>query len=345
MKNSFLFIVLLLAVTSCQQQTHTEHSTPVKRAKQNVEVEKVSTYSGLTSFQYSGLVEAKQKTPLSFKTPGTVVEILVDEGQYVKKGQLLAKLDAYNAQNTYELALQKQQQAQDAYDRMKPMHENGTLPEIKWVEVETGLSQATTAAAIAKRRIGDAELYAPKSGVIGNKNIELGVNVLPSAAAFDLLDINTVYVNIPVPENELGKLKKGQSAQINIAAIGETRSGKIHQIGVTANPITHSYPVKIEVNNQGWKLKPGMVCNVRLAGSAKVEGIAISNKALQRNASGQQFVYVVKDSTVTAQAVQTFDLIGNQAIINSLSENDLVVVSGQHKLTEGSVVNIINTVD
>ena len=344
MKNTFLISFLILALASCKQE-HVEHTEPVKRKVQQVEVEKVSNYSGLNSYQYSGLVEAKQSTPLSFKTPGTVVEILVDEGQYVKKGQLLARLDAANAQSSYELANQKLQQAQDAYDRMKPMHENGTLPEIKWVEVETGLSQATTATEMAKRQINDANLYAPKSGVIGNKNIQPGMNVMPSVSAFDVLDINTVYVNIPVPESEVGKLKKGQSAQIDIAAITETRTGKIHQIGVAANPVTHSYPVKISVNNDGWKLKPGMVCNVRIAGTDKVQGIAISNKALQRNAMGQQFVYVVKDSTAVAKPVRTIELVGNEIITDNLSIDELVVVSGQHKLTDGTIVKIINTVD
>lgn len=346
MKYQIFFSLLLLTIlASCKQEPPAENATPIKRVKQNVEVQKVSNYSGLNTYQYSGLVEAKQSTPLSFKTPGTVIDIKVDEGQYVKKGQLLAILDASNAQSTYELALQKQQQAQDAYDRMKPMYENGTLPEIKWVEVETGLLQTKTATAMAKRQIGDAELYAPKSGVIGNKSIESGVNVLPSVTAFDLLDINTVYINIPVPESEVGELKKGQSAQINIEAVGETRTGGIHQIGVVANPVTHSYPVKIAVSNDGWKLKPGMVCNVRIAGADKIEGLAISNKALQKDASGQQYVYVIKDSTVTAKPVRTLDFVGNEVITNDLLVDELIVVSGQHKLTDGSVVNIVNTIE
>lgn len=343
MKFQYFIPLILLLSTGCKQE-HDRSAEPVNRVRQNVEVEKATLYAGLSSLQYSGLVEAKQNTPLSFKSPGTVVEILVEEGQQVKKGQLLAKLDASNSQNSYELAQHQQAQAQDAYDRMKPMYENGTLPAIRWVEVETGLAQAKTAAKMAQRRIEDSALYAPKSGVIGNKSIEPGMNVLPSAMAFELLDINTVYVNIPVPENEVGKLQNGQSATIEIAALGETRVGAIQRIGVVANPVSHTYPVKIAVSNEGWKLKPGMVCNVRIASTKNIEGVAISNKALQRNARGQQFVYVLHDSTVMTQLVETIDLVGNQVIVNNLPEGELVVTSGQHKLTTGSVVNIVNPV-
>lgn len=344
MKRKYLMGFALLALWGCGQETSEIKSVIPHPTVQNVEVEKAKPYNGTNSLQYSGLIEAKESTPLSFKAPGTVTEVRIEEGQYVKKGQLLARLDASNAQSSYELARQKQQQAQDAYDRMKPMHENGTLPEIKWVEVETGLSQATTAAEMAKRRIRDAELYAPRAGVIGKKYIQPGMNVLPSAAAFDLLDINTVYVNIPVPESEVGSLQAGQSATIDIAAVNENRSGQIQHIGVVANPVSHTYPIKILVNNEGWQLKPGMVCNVSIAGDRELNGIAVSNKALQRDATGRQFVYVLKDSTVTAKAVQTLDLVKNQAIVSNLQEGELVVVSGQHKLTNGVAVHILNTV-
>lgn len=344
MKNIPLLICLSLAFISCNEEdiSHVHHA---KKQVQHVEVERVSTYSGLNSYQYTGLVEARQSTPLSFKTTGTVIEVLVDEGQFIKKGQLLAKLDASNAQSSYELAYQTQQQAQDAYDRMKPMFENGTLPKIKWVEVETRLSQAKTATKMAKRQIDDTKLYAPKSGVIGNKSIQPGMNIMPYTSAFDILDINTVYVNTPVPESEIGKLKKGQTARIEIAAISETRTGIIHQIGVTANQVTHSYPIKILLNNDGWKLKPGMVCNLLISGTDEVQGVAISNKALQKDALGQQFVYVVKDNTAIAKPVRTIELLGNKVITNDLSIDELVVVSGQHKLTDGSIVKILNTVD
>lgn len=345
MKRSYLLGGVLLALGGCGHEATEPAQAVQHRTIHNIEVEKAKLYKGTNALQYSGLVEAKQSTPLSFKTPGTVIEIRVEEGQYVKKGQLLARLDASNAQSSYELALQKQQQAQDAYNRMKPMHENETLPEIKWVEVETGLSQATTATEMAQRRIGDAALHAPRSGVIGTKYIQPGMNVLPSAAAFDLLDINSVYVNIPVPESEVGALQAGQSASIEIAAVNESRTGQVQHIGVVANPVSHTYPVKILVSNEAWLLKPGMVCKVSIAAGRELNGIAVSNKALQRDATGQQYVYVLQDSTVTVKPVQTLDLVRNQVIVSDLQEGELVVVSGQHKLTEGVAVNVVNKIN
>lgn len=339
MYQRIVFSTIIIFLISCQHET-AEPPRHIDRPKQKIEVDTVSVFEGLTTRKYSGLVEAKDATTLSFKNPGTVIEVLVDEGEYVKKGQLLAKLNDSNAQNTYQLAFMQQQQAQDAYDRMKPMYENGTLPEIQWVEVVTGLSQAKTSTEMAKRSIEDTKLHAPKSGLIGSKSIQLGVNVLPSSEAFQLVDINTVHINIPVPENEVSSLKVGQYATIEIAAINKTLEGKIHQIGVSADPVSHTYSTLIAVKNKDWKIKPGMVCQVQIAGQS-VSGIAISNSALLRDALGDQFVYVLKDSMVVTRAVQTIDFIENRVLVTNLSDEEVVVTSGQHKLSEGSLVQIV----
>ncbi|MBV6654276.1 MAG: efflux RND transporter periplasmic adaptor subunit [Mameliella sp.] len=339
-------LLLCLMLTGCQEGGKA-HPAPNERpsAQEIVRVDAARPipYHGTNHFQYSGLIEARQNTPLSFKTAGTVVGLFVQEGQYVKKGQLLARLDASDQQNTYDLAYQTQLQAQDAYNRMEPMYKNGTIPEIQWVEVETRLSQATIAANLAKNRIADTELYAPKSGFIGNKNIEVGANMLPSAAAFELLDIDAVYVNIPVPEGEVSKLERGQNATIEVAALNKELKGKVHLIGVAADRISHSYPVKILVSNPGHDLKPGMVCNTRLEGDNELNGWLISNKSLQSSPQGEQYVYVVRNNVAEISPVQTLDYINKSALVAGVSGEDLIVVSGQHKITQGAKVQLVNS--
>ncbi|TXF85682.1 efflux RND transporter periplasmic adaptor subunit [Neolewinella aurantiaca] len=337
--NVLLFLSMVLA--GCNG--HEEESALLEAAPRviNVETTVVKSFSGQTELSYSGLVEARETTPLSFKTPGNVTQILVDEGEFVKKGKLLATLDDTNSRSNYEIALQSKQQAQDAYDRMKPMKENGTLPEIQWVEVETGLNQAIIVADMAERGIDDNKLYAPKSGVIGNKNILPGVNVMPSATAFDLLDINSVYVNIPVPEREVGQLKRGQSAEVKIAATSQSLVGKIDRIGVEANVISHTYPVKILLGNEGWNIKPGMVCNVVLKTDKEYDGVMLSSKALQRDVNGDQYVYLVEDDVVKTKPVRVTTLAKNDAVIQGLEEGDVVVLSGHEKLRNGAKVNVV----
>lgn len=274
---------------------------------------------------------------------GTVTEVLVEEGQSVRKGQLLAKVNSANANDTYQMALLKQQQAEDTYNRLKPMKENGTVPEIKWVEVETGLNQAKAAVSIAKKNLKDYNLYAPENGTIGTKNILSGMNVVPTTTAMELLNIETIYVKIPVSENEISLFKKGGTAQISINAINKAVTGTVMEIGVSADILSHTYPVKIEVQNADGAIKPGMICSVQVAVQDKRSGLLVSNKALQKDVNGSQFVYVEKNGKAEKIPVQTIALIDNKVLIQGdVPQDTNIIVSGQQKLSKGTSVKIIN---
>lgn len=339
-KTMYLSIVMLLVMISCKN-TNEEQKNSKQSDKINVRISKITNYKGENNRNYSGVIEAKNKLPLSFATSGTVTSVLVEEGQWVEKGQLLAKVDCSNAQNIYTLANSKQAQAQDAYNRLKPMKDNGTLPEIKWIEVETGLSQAKAATSIAKKGMSDCNLYAPTSGVIGKKSIQVGMNILPMNPALNILNVTKVNVKASVPENEINFLKKGDTATIYISAINKTFKGIVGQIGVSADMFSHSYPVKIVIPNSKNNIKPGMVCSVKIKTKSNKTGFLISNKALQNDMNGQ-FVYIENNHKAYKKRVETIEFVGQKVLVQGdLKEGDIIIVSGQQKLQEASSINIL----
>lgn len=336
----YIFLSSCIALASCSQHEKAEQKEV--NTSLNVQVEKALPYTGEIKSNYSGVVEAHNTTALSFATMGTITEVLVEEGQAVSKEQLLAKVNSANAQNAYQAVLAKQQQAEDAYKRMKPMRDNGTLPEIKWVEVETGLAQAKAAVSIAQKNVHDCNLYAPVGGVIGKRNVQSGMNVVPTITAFELLNIQSVYVKIPVSENEVSRFKKGESALIRINAIDENVTGAIKEIGVEADIFSHTYPVKIEIQNTNGDIKPGMICSVQLVVKDNRSGFLISGKALQNDVYGEQFVYVEKSGRAEKILVKTIALIDKKVLVQGeVQPNANIIVSGQQKLSDGSLVKII----
>lgn len=339
-KVNHLVVTGILVLASC---THKENTSVTEsNGVVNIQTKQPTSYTGLIQSGYSGVVEAQKTTALSFATMGTITEIFVEEGQAVSKGQLLAKVNASNAQNAYQVALASLQQAEDAYRRMKPMKENGTLPEIKWVEVETGLAQAKAAVAITQKGISDCSLYAPASGVIGKKYVQAGMNVVPATTALELLNIQSVYVKIPVSENEISLFKKGETAQITINAIHKTVTGTVKEIGVSADILSHTYPVKIEVQNTDGAIKPGMICSVQTTAQDNRSGLLVSNKALQKDVNGKQFIYIEKGGQAEMIPVQTIALIDNKVLIQGeVPPNANIIISGQQKLNNGTPVKII----
>lgn len=332
-----LFFPLLFLITGCGNQK--ELSETVSK----VEVERAVSYDGLITTSYTGVVEEKIKTPLSFLAVGTIENIFVHEGQHVRKGELIASIDAASAKNYYNMALLQEQKAQDAYNRFKPLNEKGTIPPIQMVEIQTALNQAKANTEIAKKNLKDNNLYAPSSGTIGKIYLTQGMNTGPGVTILDLLDINTVYIKIPVPEGEISSFKQGVQALVVIPAIPKNVEGEVMEIGVNADLLSHAYPVKIEITNSGLLIRPGMVCTATVDSESNKTGFLVSAKALQKDLSGGQYVFVVDENNRAVKiVVQTISLIEDKVLVSgNLTRSALVVISGQEKLKPQMKVSII----
>ena len=130
------------------QSTETDFVKPIA-----VTTIKVVPADGAYDLRYSGTIEALQTIPLTFQVTGTVDKIYVEVGDAVKKGQLLASVDNSDMLNIHNVSLAKYQQAKDAYTRLKAVHEQGSLTEIKWVEMESNMEQAKSSLDMAKNNL------------------------------------------------------------------------------------------------------------------------------------------------------------------------------------------------
>ena len=284
---------------------------------------------------------------MSFSSPGTVSRVYVSEGEAVRAGELLAELDNSTYLNSYRMTHAAEQQAKDAYDRLTPMYRNGSLPEVKYVDVETKLEQARAAAAIARKSLDDCKLYAPAGGFIGRRSIEPGANVLPDISVISIVKIKKVYALVPVSENEIASVKKGSNADITIAALDNAQfTGTVEEIEVIADPIAHTYKIKIAITNRNDAIKPGMICNVVLIEKNSTNRLVVPTGAVSVDEQGKSFVYILDESE--RRAVRRYVVVGNLLrhgieIMSGLSEGDKIVVAGQQKLANNSPVRVINT--
>jgi RND family efflux transporter, MFP subunit len=234
-------VLAICVITACSNEKKAENREKIIPVK----VMPVETRHATSLQNYIGTVEESMAVSLAFSSMGTVEQVFVSEGQRVRKGQLLAMLDTATANNSYQMILAKQQQAQDAYDRLLKVHEQGSLPDIKFVEVETGLQQAKSMTAVAKKNLDDCRLCAPRDGLIATRSIEAGSSAMPGVPAFKLVSVDKVNVKISVPENEIGKIAEGQTAEIEVPALDNAVfTGKIEMKGVAANIMSHMYEAK-----------------------------------------------------------------------------------------------------
>jgi len=310
-----------------------------------VRVQKVELSKDEQSSYFVGIVEESISVPVSFLTIGQVDNVYVSEGQKVNKGQLLAELNNTTYLSMYQMSLAKEKQADDAFNRLSELYKKGSLPEIKYIEIQTGVEQAHSATQIALKNLNDCKLYAPISGIIGKRSIEPGSSVLPAISVFNLVKIDKVFVKVSIPENEISKIKIGQKAKITVAALdGEEFGGTIEERGVMANPLSHTYDIKIALSNQNEKLLPGMVSNVYLLNDCTSMNIVVPNNAIVSEDGNKKYVYVVDKSIKKAEKRQIIlGGITNSGIIvkEGLSQGEVIIVEGCQKLYDKSPIHII----
>ena len=334
--------ILLYGCSSSDTQMKVTQQTE-KSVK--VRIQKLETVSGDTGQSYIGTIEESVAVPLSFLATGIVEKVLVEEGQTVEKGQLLAVLNNDDFKNAWQISKAKLNQAEDAYNRLEPVYKKGSLPEVKFIEIKTSLEQARSMASISEKSLKDCKLYAPSSGIIGRKIIESGMSIIPGNPVFQLVKIEKVNVKIPVPENEISGFSKGMEARITVPALGnQLFEGKISEIGVLANPLSHTYMAKIELANPDKLLKPGMVCNATIKNPDLTERLIVPLRAVQSGASGEKFVYIADLSSGKAmkKIVEPGMLVSNGIVIrNGLTAGNLLIVEGYQKISDHSLIQII----
>ena len=322
---------------SCGPQEATAEKSPIRVVIQMVSPEK----SG-TSCTYVGMIEENEATAVSFTSMGVVKRIFVQEGQSVTQGQLIAEMDDTQARNLLSGAEAAMMQANDAYSRFKMLHDNGSLPEVQWVEVQSKVAQAKAQLEIAQKNLADCRLTAPVCGVVGRRQVSAGETALPSQSVVSILDIRQVKVKVAVPETEIGTIQSQTPTQIDVKAIGgHYQGGKIEK-GVQADALTHTYDVRIKVDNHDGRLLPGMVANVQFVASGESQqgNILVPVTAVQRKADGSLFVWTVTPegrahrTTVTIGAVRDNRL----EVVNGLEPGHRLVTEGYQKLSEGSRV-------
>lgn len=329
---------LIMIVAACKPQ-HEEKQLSTEAISVTTEV--ASSTTDYLSRTYVGTIEENSSTPVSFTGVGRVVRVCVEEGQHVAKGQLIAELDEAQSRNMLATAEAQMRQAQDALARMKQLHDAGSLPDIKWVEVQSQVSQAQSQLDMARQNLADCKIYAPTAGIVSRKIFQDGMTAVTSEPVVTILDISSVKVRVAIPEKEIADIKPTTRTTVGIEAINRSMEGGRIEKCLTADATTHTYDIKITLPNSDGALLPGMIANVRMqTASSKdvVSAITLPVRSVQ-GLEGQHFVWIVDGKKARRQPVTIGATYGNRVVITSgLAGGESVITAGYQKVGEGSPV-------
>ena len=335
---TILTLMVLVALSGCSEKKQADREQTVRVKVQQIQSEAVNGEQG-----FSGTIEESSGTSLSFAVSGTIKRIYVSAGQTVGARQLIAELDPTTLQNAYTIAKTSLEQIQDTYNRMKELHDAGSLPDMQWIQIESELKSAKASEAMAKKSLADTKLHAPFGGYIASKDAEIGQNAVPGMSVAKLVNIGSVKVKISVPENDVQRIAKGSSMKIVVPALGNREfSGRVTERGVSADPRSRTYEVKATIQNPGGQLLPGMICQAFTNYMQGTMGVFVPANLVQLDGDNKTFVWVVnggkavkREITISGETAQGAQVSGG------LSAGDQLIVSGQQKVSNGMSVEIV----
>lgn len=308
-----------------------------------IEVEAMVVAGGNASNQreYVGSIGSEVEVDMSFTLGGKLTKVAVKNGQRVAKGKLLAEVDGTTAKSLHQTTLATLRQAEDAYNRLRNVHAEGGLSDVKWVEMETNLEKARQAEVAARKRVEETTICAPFDAVVSCKTHFVGEELRPLEPFARLLDFHRMRVGFSVPEQEVGMLAVGTTATMTIPALDDRELAiRINDKSLIANPLGHTYKLYATVvsdNTEG--LLPDMVAKVHVTLDTKA-GIVVPSECVSVMPEGN-VVWVVKDGKACHRTIVVSDFVRNGVVVESgLHDGDTVIIQGQQKLFTGAKVKI-----
>jgi RND family efflux transporter MFP subunit len=343
-------LTTLLMLTGCNNGNASDENKPVVYP---TKIYTVAANNTANLYQFPALVEANITSKLSFRVSGQLISLPVKAGTIVKKGDLLAKLDAKDFQLTVNDREARYKLAQAQFKRSEELLAKRLVPQSAYDEAKANLAVALASFDSAQTALQYTQLVAPFAGTVTNIMVDPDENIRAQQPILTLQFNDIIDVAIDVPENIMADVKKDAPYQATVifnAHPLESFKATIKEWDTQANPATLTYKVVFSLPApKAFNVLPGMSAKVNLAlnsSANKQFPILVPTQAVffpeDKPLNGNQaYVWKItpKNMVITKQAV-TVGSIKNQGIeiLSGLNTSDMIATTGIHFLKEGMQV-------
>lgn len=307
-----------------------------------VRVDTVQLSKPAIALQANGNFEPFQELSFAAEKSGRVVNVLVKEGDYVRKGQVLATIRVDQLNVDLQTAEANFKTAETDLQRYENAFRTGGVTQQQLDQARLNLANAKSRVQQAGINLGDATIRATIDGVINTRKIEPGSVVSPGTPLFDIVNISKLKLTVHVNEAQVAQLKPGKQVKITVSVFPDKSfTGKVSFIAAKADQALN-FPVEIDLSsNPGNLIKAGMFGTAEFDFDQQQPVLLIPRSAFVGSVNSNE-VFVVKDNKATLVKLTSGRVLDNKVeILDGLQQGDLVITSGQINLTNGTGVSII----
>lgn len=337
-------VALSISLQACSNDAQSKDPDEAEEEEPLIPVEATTVATGDIAAFYTGTasLEAEEEALVVAKTGGVVMQLFAEEGQYVRRGAPLAKLD--DARPTLELARAEAALAQQrrAYERIEELYQKSLISAEEYERVKSNFETQQAARDLAELEVAHTTVRAPISGVVSERLIKVGNMVTLNAPTFRLTDFDPLLAIMHVPERELNKLRTGQRAELRLDALPEiVFDGSIKRISPVVDPATGTFKVTVEVRDRSRRIKPGMFGRVQIVYDTREDVLLVPKQAVLAE-DDESAVYLVRDSMAFRQVVETgYSDDASIEILNGLDAGAVIIITGQSSIRDSTKVEII----
>lgn len=306
----------------------------------NVEVAAARTEAVRETFNSVGTVEAAERVTIASELDAVVVELPFDEGRFVQKGQLIARLNDLELAAEARRAAALREQARLSFERFQSLAQENVASSQERDNAKAALDVAEANLNLARARLSKTRITAPFAGVIGRRLVSPGAFLRTGDVITDLARIDEVKVGFAMPEVYLADLRRGARVTVTTPAYpGKEFAGSVDVVDPTLDPGTRSVRLIARVKNPRAELRPGMSADVRAVLAERPGAITVPAEAVFGEGASNYVFRVNPDSTVTRREVKLGTRQEGQVeVTEGLAAGDRVVRAGHQKLFEGAKI-------
>ena len=330
-----LAAVALLASCSGSEKTETVAVAAVQVEKPKVKIAKVSTEAVAQLEEYATTVEAEVKNNIIPNSPLRIQKILVEVGDFVKKGQQVVQLDASSLD---QLKLQYNNQMTN-FKRIEELYKIGGTSKSDYENMKMQLD-------VTKKnldnRLENTVLLSPIDGVVSARNYDDG-DMYNGQAILVVEQISPVKMKVNISETRFAQTNKNLDVTLKFEAYGDEEfKGNIDIIYPTISAATHTFPVEIKIDNKNQKVRPGMYGKAVVNFGTKEHVVVPDQAVIKQAGSGDYYVYTYENGKVTNNKVELGRRMGNRyEVLSGIAPGSQVVVAGKESLANGIEVEVI----
>ncbi|MDX1938979.1 MAG: efflux RND transporter periplasmic adaptor subunit [Saprospiraceae bacterium] len=293
-----------------------------------------------SDFTVNGTFQPSKELTVTSDVNGRITSLKIDEGSYVKQGQLILTVDNQLLNNQLKSLRVNLEKSKKDLARMQNLLKDGGVTETQYEEVKVGVEGLEIQIESLQKQINDTYLKAPLAGTVNQMMVENGSYIAPGAPIANIVSTNPIELEVYLTEDQVVAVKTGQRVNLTADVFGNKQiAGSVSFIDVKADA-SKRFPVKINLANPG-NLKAGMNGKATFSAGRPVATIAVPREAFVGSVQEGK-IFILNGNKVSLRQVTPGTVHGNKVeVLSGLSEGETVITSGQINLQEGTEVNVI----